>query len=330
LPVPGVSARKRQLLAALADGEFHSGQQLAARAGISRSAVWKHVRGLTALGLDIEGVTGRGYRLAAPVELLDAAAIRAHLDRAGTAPLQVEVLFETASTNRCLFEQPDGTVHGRAVLAEYQSAGRGRGDNRWLAAPAGGLCLSLGWRYEAAPASLTGLSLAAGVAVAGALQAAGCSGVGLKWPNDVMADNAKLGGILVESRLQGAGPCEIVIGVGVNMHLPEQLARSLDRRVTDLATLQGSALPSRNRLAAAIIAGLASMLERYGREGFAAFISDWRRLDAGCDRDAVLLQGGRQSRGHIAGIDDNGLLIMIVEGERRKFSSGELSLRLLK
>lgn len=324
--------RKRHILAALADGEFHSGQQLADRTGVSRSAIWKHVRGLAALGLDLERVRGRGYRLPAPLELLDAGAILERLEPAARrAVSRPEILFETASTNQYLLEELDrGTVHGRAVLAEYQTAGRGRGENRWLAGPATGLCLSLGWHYAAAPASLTALSLATGVALIEALEQAGCRAARLKWPNDVVADGAKLAGILIESRAQGGGACDVVIGIGVNVRLPERLERSLDRKVTDLERLLGPGVLSRNALAAAVVNRLVAMLDRFGREGFTAFIDEWRRLDACSGREALLLQGGRRRRGRVLGIDESGLLLMEVDGETRKFSSGELSLRVLE
>jgi BirA family biotin operon repressor/biotin-[acetyl-CoA-carboxylase] ligase len=327
-----VNDRNRQVLAALADGEFHSGQQLAEATGVTRSAVWKQIRRLADLGLEVEGVTGRGYRLAAPLELLDTAGIRCGLDPgAWEVPVDIETLFEINSTSGYLLDALGAdSIHGRAVLAEYQTAGRGRRGNPWLAAPASGLCLSLGWHYESAPASLTCLSLAAGVAVAGALRGEGCPGVQLKWPNDVLVDGAKLAGILIESHAQGAGPCDVVIGVGVNVHLPEQLERTLDRRVTDLERVLAPVTPSRNRLAARLINALVAMLKRYDSDGFSSFLEAWRELDYAAGREAVLLLPGQQTAGRVVGIDENGLLIMAIEGERRKFSSGELSLRIVE
>ena len=316
----------------LADGQFHSGQQLAQATGVTRSAVWKQIRRLAGLGLEVEGVTGRGYRLAAPLELLDAADISGRLDPgAREVPVDVETLFEVDSTSRYLLDAlPADSIHGRAVLAEYQSAGRGRRGNRWLAAPASGLCLSLGWHYDSAPASLTCLSLAAGVAVAGALRREGCPGVQLKWPNDVLVDGAKLAGILIESHAQGAGPCDVVVGVGVNVRLPEQLERTLDRRVTDLERVLAPAAPSRNNLAARLINALVAMLKQYGSDGFASFLEAWRELDYAAGREAVLLLAGQQIAGRVVGIDENGLLVMAMGEELRKFSSGELSLRIVE
>lgn len=327
-----MSDRGRQVLAVLADGEIHSGQHLADATGVTRSAVWKQIRRLAGLGLEVEGTSGRGYRLAAPLELLDAEGIHRHLDPgARQVPVDIEALFEIDSTSHYLLDAlAADSIHGRAVLAEYQSAGRGRRGNRWLAAPASGLCLSLGWHYESTPASLTCLSLAAGVAVAGALRGEGCRGVQLKWPNDVLVDGAKLAGILIESHAQGAGPCDVVIGVGVNVRMPEQLERTLDRRVTDLERVLAPVRPSRNRLAARLINALVAMLKQYGSDGFISFLEAWRDLDYAAGREAVLQLPGQQTTGRVVGIDENGLLVMDIEGELRKFSSGELSLRIVE
>ena len=324
--------RRRQLLAVLADGEFHSGQRLADIAGVTRAAVWKQVGQLDALGLEIERVRGRGYRLAAPLQLLQEDAINARLDAAARGiPVRVQVLFETGSTNQYLLDDATAeALHGRALLAEYQSAGRGRGMNRWLSAPASGLCLSLGWHYESIPDSLTALSLATGVVLTRVLQQAGCAQARLKWPNDVVVEGAKLAGILIESRAQGAGPCDVVIGIGINVRLQAALERSLDRNVTDLQRLLPARVPARNDLAAALINALVGMLHGYQRDGFAAYREQWQALDYSAGKQAELLQQGRCSRGRVLGIDDNGLLLMQVDGATRRYSSGELSLRVLE
>jgi BirA family biotin operon repressor/biotin-[acetyl-CoA-carboxylase] ligase len=324
--------RQRQILAALADGEFHSGQRLAESAGITRSAVWKQIKRLTGLGLEVEGITGKGYRLSSPLEMLDREYICNHLD--GTArgvPVAVKVLFETGSTNQYLLEAQAGdSMHGRAVLAEYQFAGRGRGENRWVSAPASGLCLSLGWHYDSITGSLTSLSLATGVILAEILQEMGCRDVRLKWPNDLVVKGAKLAGILIESRAQGAGPCDIVIGIGINVHLPARLEHDIGRQVTDLRRLLAPAVPSRNILAARLINKLVAMLGKYDSDGFDSFRERWQKLDYTAGKNARLLRSGQQISGRVIGIDENGLLIMSINGESRKFSSGELSLRLLE
>jgi len=322
--------RKKQLLAALADGECHSGQDLAGLAGISRAAVWKRLRSLRESGLEIDAVRGKGYRLRQPLELLDADALqRSFCPEARALPVCLEVLFETASTNQCLLARSGGpSLTGRVVLAEYQTAGRGRGGNQWLAAPASGICLSLGWHYRCGPDSLTALSLAVGVAVAEVLEEAGCTGVSLKWPNDIVVDGAKLGGILIESRAQNAGAWDVVVGIGLNVHLPAGMVRQIGREVTDAARLLAPARPRRNRLAAEIVNHTLSMLRTFGEQGFAPFMERWRELDYTRGKTVRLLRAGTECTGQVIDIDENGMLIMSVNGAREKFNSGEISLRL--
>ena len=257
--------RKRQLLAALADGQFHSGQSLADIAGISRSAIWKHLKVIEQQGITIEAVSGKGYCLQTPVQLLDEKIILSWLPATAAQSLQkLEILFETSSTNQYLLDKlsANTSIHAHTVLAEFQIAGRGRGQNQWISAPASSLCLSLGWRFNSMPADLTALPLATGVVIAECLQQRGYSMAGLKWPNDIVVKNAKLGGILIESRSQIAGTCDIVLGIGINIDLPQSLRQGIDKEVTDLRSLK-SELPDRNQLASNIISSLLQLLQDY-------------------------------------------------------------------
>ena len=203
-------------------------------------------------------------------------------------------------------------------------------EDRWrrIKGEVSGVFFSLGWCFDSAPGSLTALSLAVGVAVAEALTEAGCEGVELKWPNDIVVDGTKLGGILIESHGQIAGTCNVVIGIGINVHMPAKLTAVIDQEVTDLVSLM-SCLPSRNSLIATILRHLMEMLDRFAGEGFSAFIQRWRKLDFVRDKNAVLILANDRISGTVTGIDQNGLLVLNVNGEDRKFSSGELSLRLV-
>ena len=316
---------RRAILARLSDGAFHSGAALARDLGRSRTAVWKGVRGLTDAGLDIFAVRGRGYRLAERVDLLDAGLIRRDMEGGAAAALnRLDVFFALASTNDFLLQQP--RLHACAVLAEYQTAGRGRRGNRWLSPPASGICLSLGWRFESAPDCLMMLSLFSAVAVVRALQSCRITGVGLKWPNDMVHDGRKLGGILVESRGQIAGAVDVVVGLGLNVRLPAHAGAALDQPVTDLASVAG-AVPSRNRLAATLIGQLLRMC-RDGQAGDTrGYLEEWRRHDTCRGRTGRLRLPDRELTGRILDIDERGLLIMQIAGREQRFSSGELSLR---
>lgn len=315
----------QSILQALADGRFHSGQALATALGVSRTAVWKRVASMQRMGLDVHAVRGRGYRLAAPVEPLDASAIRdalpADLRRRMTS---IEILLETESTNQHLLDQ--AAVHGKAVLAEFQHAGRGRRGNRWLSPFGAGVCLSIGWHFAAAPDSLVQMSLLVGAGVARALAACGCGPIGLKWPNDLVCGDRKLGGILVETRGQAAGPVDIVVGIGLNVRLPRNTRRAIDQPVTDLAE-NFPDIPPRNRIAAALIEEVTRMLSGAGSGIWEQYMEEWRSRDSVRGRAVRLLLPDREVSGVAEGIDASGLLLLRVDGTVRRFSSGEISLR---
>lgn len=319
---------RAQLLETLADGQFHSGQRLAAAAGISRTAIWKHVHALRRRGLDVYAVSGKGYRLAAPLELLSVDRIRASLDADIAACLQtISLPFEIPSTNQYLYALADSrTVHGHVCLTEYQSAGQGRHGNKWISPIAAGLYLSIGWRSEPLPQPLTGLSLAAGVAAVQALCDCGIRGIGLKWPNDLLYAGSKLGGVLLQVRGEATGSCLLVMGVGINVRLPPGLAARIPQPVTDLTSLGGP--PSRNQLAAALINRLVRCLLEYQRQGFEPYLTEWRRHDCLSGRQVTLAAGERRIHGRMLGVDGDGALLLGVDDTVQRFASGDVSLRI--
>lgn len=318
------------LLGLLADGCFHSGQELAAVTAVSRTAVWKHVRALRRRGLDIFAVSGRGYRLARPLDLLDEEAIAARLNKRIAAQIQaLRVHLELASTNQYLLEQlPPDAAGGYVCLAEYQSAGRGRHGNRWLSPLGAGLYLSIGWRVDGMPEPLTGLSLAAGVAAVRALNACQVRDVKLKWPNDLVSAGRKLGGILLQVKGEITGPCLWVLGIGLNVSLPGWPDDAFDQPVIDVARLTTS-VPSRNQLAAALINELAGCLAAYPDTGFKPYLNDWQNYDCMSGRQVRLSIGQRSISGQMLGVDSAGALLLSVNGAVQRYASGELSLRAL-
>ncbi len=319
---------RARLLTTLADGHFHSGQDLARQAGVSRTAVWKHIRGLRQRGLDIFAVSGRGYRLAEPLDLLDGERIRQRLTADTASRVSaITVEMEMDSTNQYLLEQlPAGQAHGQVCLAEYQSAGQGRHGNNWLSPLAAGLYLSIGWRAEGMAEPLTGLSLAAGVAAVRALAGCGIAGIGLKWPNDLVCQGHKLGGILLQVRGEITGTCLWVLGIGINVRLPADLKSRVDQPVTDLESLS-PAMPSRSDLAAALINELIGCLADYPCTGFRPYIHDWQRHDCMSGRQVTLSTGSRTIRGQMLGVDNAGALLLSIDGVVQRYASGELSLR---
>jgi BirA family biotin operon repressor/biotin-[acetyl-CoA-carboxylase] ligase len=317
-----------QLLRQLADGGFHSGQELAALFGVSRAAIWKQLRRLQQLpGVTLDAVRGRGYRLATPLELLDADHLTRQLEEAGARLHALDVLPEVDSTNAYLLQHPAPVPGaGHACLAEYQHAGRGRRGRRWVSGFGRNLALSLAWTFDLPMAALSGISLAAGVAVADALQQAGVTGHGLKWPNDLYLDGRKLAGILVEAGGEADGPTRVVIGVGVNLSLDGVSATAIDQPWADLRQQLGAA-PPRNHLAGLILGQLIGACERYADHGLQPFLEAWRRHDVHLGQQVQLQLGGQTFVGRYAGLAADGGLVLETASGLRTFAGGEVSLR---
>ena len=242
------------------------------------------------------------------------------------AKLQVEVVDQIDSTNGELLRRDPNAVDRLLLAAEVQTAGRGRRGRQWTSVAGGSLTFSLGWRFAQGAGFLTGLPLAAGVAVARALEASGCAGVGLKWPNDLVHDRCKLGGVLVELAGDAHGPSLVVVGVGINVRLPETVRDDIAQPVTDLDAIVGSI--DRNALLGRMASALAHSLESYARDGFAAFREEWQRRHA-LEGEAVdvLLPDSRVVSGNVVGVDADGALLLDSGGRRLRFVNGEVSLR---
>lgn len=316
----------RALLARLCEGPA-SGAALARELGVTRSAVWKRIEALRAAGVGIEATPGRGYALARPVQLLDADRLAKALSPAARAELAgLEVLFDTDSTNAVALREPVPARGSRVWFAERQSAGRGRRSRAWASPLAAHVYLSVSRRFEGGIAALQGLSLAVGVAAAEALHALGYRRVGLKWPNDLLADGRKLGGILIEVGGDAGGPLQVVVGLGLNVAMPANAARAIDQPWCDLAGLSGQA-PDRHAIGVALLDALLPMLARFEREGLAPFLDAWHRHDLLAGRAVRVIEGDRVYEGVAAGIAGDGALrLQGADGERR-CHAGEASLR---
>jgi BirA family biotin operon repressor/biotin-[acetyl-CoA-carboxylase] ligase len=315
------------VLRLLADGAFHSGTALGEQLGISRAAVNKAVQSLGELGVEVHRVTGRGYRLAHPTFPLSVEAIRENLPARARA-LPMEVLEETDSTSQHLLRRlAEGAPPPQVCFAECQTAGRGRRGRAWLAGAYRNLMFSVSWRFEAGPAALTGLSLAAGVAVVRGLSRLGVQGAALKWPNDVLLDGRKLGGLLIDLRGEAAGPSAVVLGAGLNVAMDETVAAEIDQPWSDLA----SRLPlpiDRNRLAAALLEEIVAAFESFARSGLTSFREEWEHLHVHRGREVRLILPTHELTGTALGIDANGgLRLRDARGIESTHYSGEVSLR---
>lgn len=266
------------------------------------------------------------------MERLDALLIRAQLDDAHVPLVQeLELVPELDSSNTRLLAAPP-PPGGRATvcIAEHQTAGRGRQGRSWIAPPGAAITLSVGWLFRKAARDLPALSLATGVAAARALARCGARGVRLKWPNDIWFDDRKLGGILLELRPEPAGQAFVVIGVGVNVVLDAAAQAALavqGVRAADLVETCALA-PSRNRVAGALLDELLGMLVQFEQEGFTPFRAAWTALDALRGRPSRVLYGNTWVAGLPQGVDGDGALVFDAGGQVRRFSSGEVSLRL--
>jgi BirA family transcriptional regulator, biotin operon repressor / biotin---[acetyl-CoA-carboxylase] ligase len=250
---------------------------------------------------------------------MNAGAIGA-LSRSG---IEVEVVAETGSTNADLLARAPSLQRPLLLVAEHQSAGRGRAGRSWLSAAGNSLTFSLAWKVDGGPAGLAGLPLAVGVALAETLARLGVQ-VQLKWPNDLLKDGNKLAGILIET--QSAPGCVwAVIGVGLNLVMPDELEARIGRAAAAVPWL---ARMDRDELVASLLDGLAAALEQFARGGFGAFAARWNRLHAWqgievsiIDRGAVLHQGVA------AGVDDGGRLLLDTADGRIAIVAGDVSLR---
>ena len=324
---------ERALLRALADGAPHSGEALARRFSVTRAAIWKQISKLEAYGVAIEATPGRGYRLRRPIDFLDEGRIVAELDPQSRAAIaSLEVFAELDSTNRHLLGRP-APPPGKldVALAEFQHAGRGRLGRTWSAPLGGGLCLSVGWQFDESPPALSALSLALGVVARRAIHALASVEVGLKWPNDLVFEGRKLGGVLIEISAEAQGACRVVAGIGLNVSIPsEQLVTLSDwpGGAVDLSSIAGGALPGRSELAARLVSEIAALVATYPRTGFSAYASEWEGAHVLADAPVRLVEPGGESFGIVRGIEADGALVVESDaGSRRRVVAGDVTLR---
>ena len=320
-----------RVFAALSDGHFHSGEQLADSLGVSRSAVWKAGNSLRELGATLHAVRNRGYKLVAVSEPLDAGKIRDHLPRPVRERVRsLDAAWSVGSSNTILLDRPyppNGSCE--VFLAEYQTAGRGRRGRTWVAPPGGAICLSVSWTFREVPPDLGALSLVIGVCTLRALVSLGVTEPRLKWPNDILIGDRKLGGILIELRAESAGPACVVVGVGLNVSLGATLLQAIAETgaaPTDLVT-SGLAQPSRNETAAALVANYVRGLLEFEREGLKPFSEEWKGSDALRGRPVTVQTPEGNTKGLARGIDLHGALLVETPHGLRRFISGDVSVR---
>lgn len=312
------------ILRQLSHEDFRSGEEIARRLRISRASVHNAVHEAEGLGLHVQAVRGRGYRLANPVTWLDAESFSPRLQACG---FQAELVASLDSTNAHLLALAQaGAPHKRLTVAEWQGRGRGRRGRAWLAGLGGGLMFSLLWRFNRPASELSGLSLVVGLGLAQVLRESGLHRAAVKWPNDILVDGAKLAGVLIELSGDVLGPSAAVIGVGVNVLGVASLRVEVEQPITDI--FEHLAGVDRNHLLGDIVLRLDEHLARFDSDGFAPFRLDWEALHAHQDHFVHVVTGlGERIAGQAVGVDNSGALLLASDQGLRRFHSGEVSVR---
>lgn len=320
-----------RLLLHLNDRCFVTGTELGRELGISRAAVHKHIESLKAHGLPVEGISGRGYRLARGVDLMDEVTIWELLDKR-YRHLVNRIIVERSvdSTNSHLLRLAvSGPIHGVVCITEAQPSGRGGRGRGWVATPYRNLLMSIGWVYDSWPRDITALSVAVGISLIEAMRELDINGIGMKWPNDLLIEGKKLGGILIEISGESSGQCSIVIGIGINAHIGQAEGSCIDQPWTDLSSLLGRDV-DRNALAAACISALCHLLRDFPERGFDPWRRKWSDVDVLTGKEVSISshQRGKAIDGMVTGLDSTGsLLVAVTGGGVRSFMSGEVSVR---
>ncbi|PKH02339.1 biotin--[acetyl-CoA-carboxylase] synthetase [Psychromonas sp. MB-3u-54] len=310
------------LLTLLADGEFHSGEKIGERLGVSRTSVNNYIKGLQGIGVDIYKVPGRGYQSATLIKLLNEQKIR---QLCGYDNIKVEQIVD--STNQILLDQIPNLENGQTCIAEYQLAGRGRRGRTWVSPFASHLYFSFYWYFDSGLDKISGLSLLVGIAVVNTLEKMGIQGVSLKWPNDIYYQGKKLAGILIELNAQATAACHCVIGIGINIKMPPEQAKLISQPWADLNALMPTGV-DRNELSATLIKELQYLLPRYEKFGLTPYLPRWFELDCFLDKKVNLLIADTVTTGICRGVNTQGALLLEIEGQVKEFIGGEISLRL--
>lgn len=315
------------ILKLLADGKFHSGEAIAQHFNVSRASVWNALQHAEKLGIEVFSVRGRGYKLPHALTFLEAQTVLNALRALGHT-FKLEIHDHIESTNTYLMRKAsDELDHATCVAAHLQTQGRGRRGRNWQAGLGASLTFSLLWRFQCGAAALSGLSLAIGLALVRTLHAMDIKQAQLKWPNDILIDRKKVAGILIELQGDMDGPSTAVIGIGINLRLPDKIKQQIDQPVTDLASASTHPIDP-NKLLSALLGQLAEILKEFELHGLTHLIDDWIHHHAyHLQPVRMLMPDGCEVTGIVQGITEDGNLLVNTEHGLQKFISGEISLR---
>jgi BirA family transcriptional regulator, biotin operon repressor / biotin---[acetyl-CoA-carboxylase] ligase len=317
---------QQKLLTILSDGEYHSGQHLGDLFNVSRTAIWKNIEQFESIGVHIERTSKQGYRLSKPFIPLSAAAIKAALDTQTAQALDIHLFARIDSTNRFLKTQAL-TNRLTCCLAETQTAGRGRFRRHWHSPFGENIYCSLGVSLADDPSQLSGLSLVVSLAMHAVLQKHSKHPIRIKWPNDLIWQNRKLAGTLIEITAEGNGNTEVIIGMGLNINSISSTSQTtIDRPWCTLRDITQQTF-NRNELIADLIQTLDCYLKRFKQKGFTDFQATWNTLDCLYHQQVTVSQPTGSTTGIGCGVNSAGYLLL--KDDKKKihtFSSGDTTL----
>ncbi|PCI70145.1 MAG: biotin--[acetyl-CoA-carboxylase] synthetase [Gammaproteobacteria bacterium] len=336
--------RVNLLLNVLADGEFHSGQHLAEQIGVSRTAVWKLVAKLQSWDIEIYSVKGKGYKIPDGLNLIDKNKLDSLVENRLKHFPQIDLLTTIDSTSTYISNKWDKSAEkrngqnknfissGRVCIAEHQSEGRGRKGNQWISPFGANLYFSIGIELPVGLSVLGGLSLAIGIGLTEAInnleaqKVKTAQQVKLKWPNDLLCNNRKLAGILVEASGDSNDTSFINIGIGINWDMPEKFSKEINQPWINLLEILSKKI-DKTRFMANLLIELDQTIDRFIHQGFEAFNKKWEKNSAFIDQAVTIKTHNANIDGIEKGIDKNGAIIVQTNQGEKTFYSGEVSLR---
>lgn len=321
----------RNMMQILSDGKYHSETSLENKLELTRRAIWNLVKQLKRYGIGITASAKLGYKIPGGLELLNKKNIAAYINQEFDDYKNKIVVYESLpSTNSYLAELIKTNGYKKSIcFAEHQTAGKGRLGRKWISPYAKSIYLSLAWQFSKSPYELSGLGLAMAIATVAALKICGIEkDIALKWPNDVLWRKKKLGGILVELFGEAHHIYHAIIGVGLNVNIPQETGKKITQPWCDITQITNESL-SRNKLAGVLLNQFLITLVSYQNTGLKPFIKKWHKLDASYGKKVTIITPQQTVSGIGAGIDDNGYFLL--EDKQKKilsFASGEVSLRI--
>lgn len=312
------------LLKMMSDGEYHSGSELGDALGLSRTSIWKSLAQLQQFNIQVETVKGKGYKLSGGLDLLDSGVITSMLTDQCSKKCTVETILSCTSTNDYINAAPSNYSLDKyhACFAEFQLSGRGRRGRAWVSPFAKNVYLSVGLKMDTGVEALNGLSLVVGLSMASALAEMGVPGCKVKWPNDLLVNEQKICGILIELQGEATSGWDIICGIGMNVSMSAEDGKQIDQRWSNL---QEYIQLSRNHIAANMLNSLIESLERFRAEGLSAFTEAWTKYDYLYGKELMISPTNLQGKG--AGIDRNGALLLETKEGLQSINAGEVSVR---